>query len=106
MNTMAIAGESHTLTCMLEGSDPNIQLSYVWFIGTRRIETGTNPQYRISTVDLTDARSDYRCAIHRSDDNNLIAISPNTSLNVSSKSIHSIMTSLFDRLLCYFFSSI
>ena len=94
MNTMAIAGQPHTFTCMLEGSDPSIQLSYVWSFDNRMLETGANPQYTINVVVLTDARSDYRCAVRRSDDNNLIAMSPNTSLNVSSKSIHSIMTYL------------
>ena len=88
MNTMAIAGQPHILTCMLEGSDPNVELSYIWYIGTRRIETGTNPLYNIIPVILTDARSDYRCAVHRSDNNNLIAMSPNTSLSITSKSIH------------------
>ena len=88
MNTMAIAGQPHNLTCMLEGSDPNVQLSYIWSMGTRRIETGTNPQYNISSVILTDARSDYRCAVYRNDNNNLIAMSPYTSLSITSKSIH------------------
>ena len=86
MNIMAVAGESHTFTCRLEEFDSNVQLSYIWFVGDRMINTGSTPQYNISIVVLTDARSDYRCAVHRRDNNDLIAVSSNISLSVSSES--------------------
>ena len=87
MNTTAVAGTDPTLTCMLENFDSTgIPLLYTWYIASQRLSTCTSEQCVIHTVQFTDARTDYRCEVHRGDDNTVIAISDDTSLKVSSKS--------------------
>ena len=86
MNTTAVAGTDHTLICTLENFDSTgIPLLYTWYIAGQTSSTCTNEQCVIHTVQLTDARTDYRCEVRRRD-GNTIAISDNTSLEVSSKS--------------------
>ena len=87
MNTTAVAGSHHTLTCTLENFDSSgIPLLYTWSTASRRISTCTSEQCVISNVQFTDARTDYHCEVTRYDGNTVIAISDNTSLKVSSKS--------------------
>ena len=89
MNTTAVAGTDHTLTCMLENFDSTgIPLLYTWSIASERLSTCTNEHCVVHTVQFTDARTDYRCEVRRRtrDGNTVITISDNTSLKVSSKS--------------------
>ena len=81
VNTRAMAGTQHTLSCMIE----NFNSSKIPFLYTWSIATCTSEQCVIEDVQFTDARTDYRCEVRRHDDNTVIAISDNTSLEVSSK---------------------
>ena len=86
MNTIAVAGTHHTLTCTLENfNSSGIPLLYTWSIASQRISTCTSEHCVIHTVQFTDARTDYHCEVRRHDDNVVIAISDNSSLKVSSK---------------------
>ena len=88
MNTIAVAGSRHTLTCTLENfNSSGIPLLYTWSTASRGIPTCTSEQCVIPDVQFTDARTDYHCEVSRHDGNTtVIAISDNTSLKVSSKS--------------------
>ena len=87
MNTTAVAGTQHTLTCMIENFDSSgIPLLYMWLKANQNISTCTSEQCVIPDVQFTSARTDYRCEVRRRDGNTVIAISDNTSLEVSSKS--------------------
>ena len=87
MNTTAVAGSHHTLTCTLENFDSSgIPLLYTWSIASQRLSTCTSEHCEIRNVQFTDARTNYVCEVHRRDNNTVIAISDNTSLKVSSKS--------------------
>ena len=79
---------------MLENFDSSgIPLLYTWSLASQRLSTCTSEQCVIHTVQFTDARTDYRCEVHRRDGNTVIAISDYTSLEISSKlsMIHSII---------------
>ena len=85
MNTRAVAGTDHTLNCTLENfNSSGILLLYTWSIANKKISTCTSEQCVIHDVQFTDASTDYRCEVRRCD-NTVIAISDNTSLEVSSK---------------------
>ena len=86
MNTRAVAGTQHTLTCMIENfNSTGIPLLYMWWKANQNISTCTSEQCVIPDVQFIDARTDYRCEVRRHDDNTVIAISDDTSLEVSSK---------------------
>ena len=87
MNTRAVAGTQHTLTCMIENfNSSGIPLLYMWSKANQNISTCTNEQCVIHDVQFTDARTDYHCEVSRRDSNTVFAISDNTSLEVSSRS--------------------
>ena len=86
MNTRAMAATDHTLTCTLENfNSSGIPLLYMWWKANQNISTCTSEHCVIPDVQFISARTDYRCEVHRRDDNTVIVISNDTSLEVSSK---------------------
>ena len=86
MNTTAVVGTHHNLTCTLENfNSSGISLLYMWSKANQTMSTCTSEHCVIHNVEFTNASTDYRCEVHRGDNNTVIAISDNTSLKVSSK---------------------